>query len=192
MKIFALIFQLKVKEMICRNSVQPTHAARHPSQPCPPTPGADDRSSASTEPMHSHRAHRIHREIQRRFLSVPVERDQHYSIVLKTMVSVISFSSRSEGVLTSLSNPSPQVKQKEFNPKTGMEQLQVVNISRVQAIQRAGRAGRTQRGKCYRLFTDDAYRLKFQENATPEILRSNLASVCLQMKAMGIQNVREN
>ncbi|CAD7924513.1 unnamed protein product, partial [Amoebophrya sp. A25] len=81
------------------------------------------------------------------------------------------------------------VKQKEFNPKTGMEQLVVVNVSRVQATQRAGRAGRTQKGKCYRLYTEEMFRSRFKDATTPEILRSNLASVCLQMKAMGVGNI---
>ncbi|CAD7929227.1 unnamed protein product [Amoebophrya sp. A120] len=81
------------------------------------------------------------------------------------------------------------VKQKEFNPKTGMEQLVVCNVSRVQAIQRAGRAGRTQKGKCYRLYTEEHFRNRFQEATTPEILRSNLSSVCLQMKAMRIKDI---
>jgi HrpA-like RNA helicase len=46
------------------------------------------------------------------------------------------------------------VKQKCYNPRTGMDALIVVPISRVQAIQRAGRAGRTQPGKCYRMYTE--------------------------------------
>jgi ATP-dependent RNA helicase DHX8/PRP22 len=44
------------------------------------------------------------------------------------------------------------VKQKQFNPLTGMDSLVVVNISKVQAVQRAGRAGRTREGKCIRLY----------------------------------------
>lgn len=39
------------------------------------------------------------------------------------------------------------VKQKSYNPSTGMDSLDVVPISRVQATQRAGRAGRTRPGK---------------------------------------------
>jgi hypothetical protein len=39
------------------------------------------------------------------------------------------------------------VKQKSYNPSTGMDALEVVPISRVQATQRAGRAGRTRPGK---------------------------------------------
>merc|ERR1719226_462727 len=80
-------------------------------------------------------------------------------------------------------------KQKNYNPKTGMESLMVTEVSRVQATQRAGRAGRTQDGKCFRLYSEDSFLRSFPKITVPEILRSNLASVCLQMKAMGIDNV---
>eukprot|EP00928_Gymnodinium_smaydae_P031626 TRINITY_DN23156_c0_g1_i1.p1 TRINITY_DN23156_c0_g1~~TRINITY_DN23156_c0_g1_i1.p1 ORF type:complete len:813 (+),score=178.74 TRINITY_DN23156_c0_g1_i1:59-2497(+) len=80
-------------------------------------------------------------------------------------------------------------KQKNFNPKTGMESLQVVEVSQVQATQRAGRAGRTQDGKCFRLYSEQSFKTSFSKVTVPEILRSNLASVTLQMKAMGIDNV---
>lgn len=45
------------------------------------------------------------------------------------------------------------VKQKTYNPKTNMDSLITVPISKVQAIQRKGRAGRTQSGKCLRLYS---------------------------------------
>lgn len=80
-------------------------------------------------------------------------------------------------------------KQKNFNPKTGMESLQVTEISQVQAEQRSGRAGRTQDGKCFRLYSEESFLRSFVKVTVPEILRSNLASVCLQMKAMGIEDV---
>mmetsp|Transcript_7980 Transcript_7980/g.15068 ORF Transcript_7980/g.15068 Transcript_7980/m.15068 type:complete len:784 (+) Transcript_7980:68-2419(+) len=80
-------------------------------------------------------------------------------------------------------------KQKVFNPKTGMEALLVTEVSQVQATQRSGRAGRTQNGKCFRLYSEEAYQRSFPKVTVPEILRSNLCSVTLQMKAMGIDNV---
>lgn len=46
------------------------------------------------------------------------------------------------------------VKQKNYNPRTNMDALLTVPISKVQAIQRAGRAGRTQPGKCYRMYSE--------------------------------------
>lgn len=80
-------------------------------------------------------------------------------------------------------------KQKNYNPKTGMESLQVVEVSQVQATQRAGRAGRTQNGKCFRLYSEETFTRSLPKVTVPEILRSNLASVVLQMKAMGIEDV---
>eukprot|EP01066_Platyproteum_vivax_P010036 Platyproteum_vivax@DN4463_c0_g1_i1.p1 len=80
------------------------------------------------------------------------------------------------------------VKQKCFNPKNGMDSLQTVQISQVQADQRKGRAGRTHAGKCFRLYSEDSYN-RFQEITTPEILRVNLSSVLLQLKDMGIEDV---
>lgn len=50
------------------------------------------------------------------------------------------------------------VKQKAYSELTGMDTLQVVAISKVQAVQRAGRAGRTREGKCIRLYSEDYYK----------------------------------
>ncbi|CUG05081.1 DEAD/DEAH box RNA helicase, putative [Bodo saltans] len=80
------------------------------------------------------------------------------------------------------------VKAKSFSAKTGMESLAETDVSRAQATQRAGRAGRMSAGKCYRLYTQDAYE-RMAENTTPEITRSSLNSVILQMKGIGIQDV---
>uniref|UniRef100_A0A914WHZ1 RNA helicase n=1 Tax=Plectus sambesii TaxID=2011161 RepID=A0A914WHZ1_9BILA len=81
------------------------------------------------------------------------------------------------------------VKQKIYNPKTGMDSLVVTPISQAQAKQRAGRAGRTGPGKCYRLYTERAYRDEMLPTPVPEIQRTNLASTLLQLKAMGINNL---
>nr|XP_054767860.1 ATP-dependent RNA helicase DHX8-like [Lytechinus pictus] len=81
------------------------------------------------------------------------------------------------------------VKQKVYNSKTGMDQLVVTPISQAQAKQRAGRAGRTGPGKCYRLYTERAYRDEMLPTAVPEIQRTNLASTLLSLKAMGINDL---
>ncbi|CAK9300122.1 unnamed protein product [Gordionus sp. m RMFG-2023] len=81
------------------------------------------------------------------------------------------------------------VKQKVYNPKTGMDSLVVVPISQAQAKQRSGRAGRTGPGKCYRLYTERAYRDEMLSTPVPEIQRTNLASTTLQLKAMGINDL---
>ena len=81
------------------------------------------------------------------------------------------------------------VKQNVFNPKTGIDQLVVTPISQAQANQRAGRAGRTGPGKCYRLYTEAAFRNEMLATSVPEIQRTNLANVVLQLKSMGINDL---
>ncbi|EFJ24564.1 hypothetical protein SELMODRAFT_101229 [Selaginella moellendorffii] len=80
------------------------------------------------------------------------------------------------------------VKSRSYNPRIGLESLIVVPVSKAQALQRSGRAGREGPGKCYRLYMEETF--KQLENATvPEIKRCNLASVVLQLKALGIDDV---
>jgi ATP-dependent RNA helicase DHX8/PRP22 len=58
---------------------------------------------------------------------------------------------------------------KVFNPKLGMDTLVVAPISQASARQRAGRAGRTGPGKCYRLYTENAYKNEMLGTTVPEI-----------------------
>ncbi|KAJ3229608.1 hypothetical protein HDU78_008921 [Chytriomyces hyalinus] len=81
------------------------------------------------------------------------------------------------------------VKQKSFNPKTGMESLVVVPASRAAANQRKGRAGRVQPGKCFRLYTAWAFQNELDESTIPEIQRTNLGSVVLLLKSLGINDL---
>jgi HrpA-like RNA helicase len=81
------------------------------------------------------------------------------------------------------------VKSREYDPATTLDSLQVKEESRAQARQRMGRAGRVSAGKCFRLFTEESFEEDLPENTVPEIRRCNLASVVLQMKAMGIDDV---
>lgn len=80
-------------------------------------------------------------------------------------------------------------KQKVYNPRIRVESLLVCPISKASAKQRAGRAGRTQPGKCFRLYTEKAYEEELQENTIPEILRSNLSSVMLTLLKLGVQDL---
>lgn len=75
-----------------------------------------------------------------------------------------------------------------YNPYTGIETLTATGISKASAIQRAGRAGRTRPGKCFRLYSEEAYQ-SLPETSVPEVQRSNLAPVILQLKALGIDNI---
>lgn len=81
------------------------------------------------------------------------------------------------------------VKQNAYDPKLGMDSLVVTPISQAQARQRAGRAGRTGPGKCYRLYTEAAFRNEMLPNTIPEIQRQNLAHTIIMLKAMGINDL---
>lgn len=80
------------------------------------------------------------------------------------------------------------VKLRAYNPQTGIDSLTATAISKASAAQRAGRAGRIKPGKCFRLYTEEAYQALPDANV-PEIQRSNLAPFLLQLKALGIDNV---
>uniref|UniRef100_A0A8D0SH45 ATP-dependent RNA helicase DHX33 n=1 Tax=Sus scrofa TaxID=9823 RepID=A0A8D0SH45_PIG len=80
------------------------------------------------------------------------------------------------------------VKAKKYNPDSGLEVLAVQRVSKTQAWQRTGRAGREDSGVCYRLYTEDEFE-KFDKMTVPEIQRCNLASVMLQLLAMRVPDV---
>jgi pre-mRNA-splicing factor ATP-dependent RNA helicase DHX15/PRP43 len=80
-------------------------------------------------------------------------------------------------------------KQKVYNPRIRVESLLVSPISRASAQQRAGRAGRTRPGKCFRLYTEEAFKRELIEQTHAEILRSNLASTVLELKKLGIDDL---
>ncbi|XP_027369115.1 probable pre-mRNA-splicing factor ATP-dependent RNA helicase DEAH5 [Abrus precatorius] len=80
-------------------------------------------------------------------------------------------------------------KQNVYNPKQGLDSLVITPISQASAKQRAGRAGRTGPGKCYRLYTESAYRNEMSPTTIPEIQRINLGTTTLNMKAMGINDL---
>lgn len=70
-----------------------------------------------------------------------------------------------------------------------VESLLVSPISKASAKQRAGRAGRTRPGKCFRLYTEASFKNELMEDTYPEILRSNLATVVLTLKKLGISDL---
>ncbi|XP_019187956.1 PREDICTED: probable pre-mRNA-splicing factor ATP-dependent RNA helicase DEAH5 isoform X1 [Ipomoea nil] len=80
-------------------------------------------------------------------------------------------------------------KQNVYNPKQGLDSLVITPISQASAKQRAGRAGRTGPGKCYRLYTESAFHNEMSPTSIPEIQRINLGMTVLNMKAMGINDL---
>lgn len=71
-----------------------------------------------------------------------------------------------------------------FSPATGMQRLETVRVSRAEADQRRGRAGRTAPGVAYRLWSE-AETAALQEFAPPEILRADLAPLALDLASWG-------
>jgi len=77
---------------------------------------------------------------------------------------------------------------RNYNPTTNLASLITVPISLASAIQRAGRAGRTSNGVCYRLYTEMSFQA-FAPTTSPEITRSNLITPILQLKSLGIDDL---
>lgn len=70
-----------------------------------------------------------------------------------------------------------------------MERLIIGPISQASARQRAGRAGRVQSGQCYRLYTETYFLEQMPAQTPPEILRTNVTSFILTLKALGVDNI---
>ena len=82
-------------------------------------------------------------------------------------------------------------KLKVFNPKIGMDTLYITPISRANANQRKGRAGRTGPGMCWRLYTENTFYYDLLDSNIPEIQRTNLPNVVLLLKSLGFKNMLE-
>ncbi|KAB1210189.1 hypothetical protein CJ030_MR6G024593 [Morella rubra] len=82
------------------------------------------------------------------------------------------------------------VKESKFEPGSGMNVLKVCRISQSSANQRAGRAGRTEPGKCFRLYSGSDYE-SMPPNQEPEIRRVHLGVAVLRILALGIKNVQD-
>jgi pre-mRNA-splicing factor ATP-dependent RNA helicase DHX38/PRP16 len=77
-------------------------------------------------------------------------------------------------------------KLKVYNPRIGMDALQIYPISQANANQRSGRAGRTGPGMAYRLYTERQYKEELLPLTIPEIQRTNLANTVLLLKSLGV------
>ena len=82
-----------------------------------------------------------------------------------------------------------RAKEKRYDVSTGVQSFAVDWISKASASQRAGRAGRTGPGHCYRLYSSAVYEHDFSAHAVPEIQRTSAEGVVLQLKSMGIPNI---
>jgi ATP-dependent helicase HrpA len=77
-----------------------------------------------------------------------------------------------------------------YNPRTKVQRLPIEAVSQASADQRKGRCGRVQAGVCIRLYAEDDFKAR-PRFTDPEILRTNLASIILQMKALRLGAVEE-
>lgn len=80
------------------------------------------------------------------------------------------------------------VKMNFFKPDAQAELFMIVPISKAAAEQRAGRVGRTNEGKIFRLYTEEEYD-KLATHTLPEIRRTDVSTLILQLKAMGVDNI---
>ncbi|KAG4301955.1 hypothetical protein PCK1_001931 [Pneumocystis canis] len=80
-------------------------------------------------------------------------------------------------------------KLKVYNPRMGMDTLQITPISQANSNQRSGRAGRTGAGIAYRLYTEAAFQNELYLQTIPEIQRTNLANTILLLKSLGVKDL---
>jgi ATP-dependent helicase HrpB len=80
-------------------------------------------------------------------------------------------------------------RQMVFDPRVGLDRLELVGISKASADQRAGRAGRTQPGICVRLWSESAHRAR-PEQTEPEIRRVDLANAVLHLLSLGEKDLQ--
>lgn len=78
-----------------------------------------------------------------------------------------------------------KAKVRAYDPVTGIDTLKVTWISKAQAWQRAGRAGRLEDGTCYRTYSKEDFKA-MDQSSKPEILRCSIAASTLQLLALGI------
>ena len=76
-----------------------------------------------------------------------------------------------------------------YSPWTGLPTLEIGRISKASAVQRAGRAARTAPGRVIRLYSQMDYQNR-DDHETPEITRSDLAQLCLTLRAMGVRDAK--
>ncbi|GAA6063790.1 hypothetical protein JCM10212_001360 [Sporobolomyces blumeae] len=82
-----------------------------------------------------------------------------------------------------------RAKERKYDHASGIQSFEVDWISKASASQRAGRAGRTGPGHCYRLYSSAVFENHFEQHTKPEILRMPIEGIVLTMKSMNIDSV---
>jgi ATP-dependent helicase HrpB len=123
----------------------------------------------------------LHGELSREEQTLAIEKQNRRKIILSTNLAETSLTI--EGVTVVID--SGLHRQASYSHWSGVPSLKTRPISRASAIQRAGRAGRTAPGKCYRLYTKGDFdgRAPFD---TPEVQRADLAQTILELKSLGV------
>lgn len=86
------------------------------------------------------------------------------------------------------------MKQKNFDPKSNTEILETIWVSKANALQRKGRAGRVRKGVCIHLYTKHRFEYNFIPHPVSEITRIPLDSLILYMKVLinyNYDNIRQ-
>ncbi|CAK69027.1 unnamed protein product (macronuclear) [Paramecium tetraurelia] len=114
--------------------------------------------------------------------------DEQFDVFQETKKIKIIFSTRVAETALTINDVSVVIdigvdRFSEYDQKRGMQITKISWISQAQANQRAGRAGRTRQGKCYRLYSEQEYQTQMQEHKTPEIQRCCLDLVVLRIKS---------
>ncbi|CAL1548512.1 unnamed protein product [Lymnaea stagnalis] len=84
-----------------------------------------------------------------------------------------------------------RMKEKRYDQTKSMESLDTVWVSKANALQRKGRAGRVQEGVCFHLFTSHHFQYHLREQPIPEIQRACLEQLVLKIKMLPIFNDQE-
>lgn len=154
-------------------------------------PGMDDINTQSSNlfQLLGHNSHTqiiLHSEVEKANLSVHREFNGLRKIILSTNIAETSITIAD---CVHVIDCGLQ-KLMTYDSISDCRHLELTRISRASATQRAGRVGRTREGQCYRLYSQQTFD-SLEEFTTPEILRSPLTDVCLQIKSMTDGNIQE-
>jgi ATP-dependent RNA helicase DHX36 len=84
-----------------------------------------------------------------------------------------------------------KAKEKTYDAVNKLSCLLPAWVSRASVRQRKGRAGRVRPGKCYHVYTRELYESQMAEYQLPEILRTPLQELCLQIKSLELGNIKQ-
>lgn len=121
---------------------------------------------------------------QRQAIQAPIQGQR--KIVLATNIAETSLTI--EGIRVVID--SGLMRQSKFNPNNAMDRLYTTRVSQASTIQRAGRAGRTAAGVCYRLWSKEQ-QSQLPAYSTPDIMQADLAPLALQLAQWGIHDLHE-